>query len=238
MLPTDPFTALKSNGAPEWGSLEVIPAQNDSAAALRLHTTRRPPQRYHLQARFVTDAPITRGDTLLVSFAARAVEASPETDAAALGISVQANTSPYRTTFNGFIHVGREWRTFQLPFRSDATFAAGSAQLCLQAGVDPQIVEVRELALSNFGTDVEVRDLPATRLVYAGHAADAPWREEARRRIDRYRKGDLTVIVQDGSGQPLPGATVNVTMRRHAFKWGSAVTAQMLTEDTPDAQVP
>src|SRR5688572_23119345 len=60
---------------------------------------------------------------------------------------------------------------------------------------------------------------------YAGRAEEAPWRVAAAQRIERYRKGTLRVVVTDRRGKPIPGATVRVSMRRHAFGFGSAVAA-------------
>jgi hypothetical protein len=69
----------------------------------------------------------------------------------------------------------------------------------------------------NYGTSATVAQLPTTAIPYAGEEADAPWRAEADQRIEAIRKGDLTITVQDGSGQPVAGATIAVKMKRHAL---------------------
>ena len=55
-------------------------------------------------------------------------------------------------------------------------------------------------------------------------------------RIDRYRKGDLTVIVRDDNGKPVPGAAVHVKMNRHAFGFGTAVAGDVLQSAGSDGQ--
>jgi GH35 family endo-1,4-beta-xylanase len=55
-------------------------------------------------------------------------------------------------------------------------------------------------------------------------------------RIEKYRKADLTLHVTDAAGKPVAGADVRVRMTRHAFGFGSAVTAEMILRDGPDAQ--
>ncbi len=57
----------------------------------------------------------------------------------------------------------------------------------------------------------------------AAALAQADWRAQANRRIERVRKADVTVSVVDGTGEPVPGASVQVEMLRHAFWFGTAV---------------
>ena len=58
-----------------------------------------------------------------------------------------------------------------------------------------------------------------------GSEPDAAWRKAAEARIEKIRKGDLTVLVKDAAGKPVPGAEVAVRMKKHAFLWGTAVSA-------------
>lgn len=58
---------------------------------------------------------------------------------------------------------------------------------------------------------------------------DSTWYAEAARRIDSLRKGWITIEVRDMQGRPLTGASVRLQMQRHAFIFGSAVSAQLLT---------
>jgi len=56
---------------------------------------------------------------------------------------------------------------------------------------------------------------------YEGRNADAPWRKEARSRIEKIRKAPLKVEVIDAHGKPIPDAKVHVQMQRHAFGFGN-----------------
>jgi GH35 family endo-1,4-beta-xylanase len=76
----------------------------------------------------------------------------------------------------------------------------------------------------------------AAELSYRGREPTAPWRAAAEARIERARKGGLQVKVVDDAGKPVPGAAVTVTMKRHAFGFGAAVTARLLSIDTADAR--
>lgn len=61
-------------------------------------------------------------------------------------------------------------------------------------------------------------------------AASQAWLEEANERIDSHRKGDLTVRVVDGKGASVQGASVRLDMTRHAFEFGTAVSARRINE--------
>ncbi|MBT7163803.1 MAG: glycoside hydrolase, partial [Victivallales bacterium] len=71
---------------------------------------------------------------------------------------------------------------------------------------------------------------------YIGRRLTAPWRAAAARRIERVRKGDLSVRVVDRDGQPVKNAAVHVRMKRHAFGFGSAVRVDSLCADTEDGR--
>lgn len=60
--------------------------------------------------------------------------------------------------------------------------------------------------------------------------AQADWKTDADARIAQHRKGDLKIVVMDGNGNPMPGVPVEVRMRKHAFKFGTAVKASLLAD--------
>ncbi len=72
-------------------------------------------------------------------------------------------------------------------------------------------------------------------LVAAGVSAQ-PWLDDARARIEQHRKAELAVHVVDARGNPVPGAEVSVAMQAHAFQFGTAVTARLITDPSPTGQ--
>lgn len=70
----------------------------------------------------------------------------------------------------------------------------------------------------------------------AQNPPEAGWREEAAARIERLRKAAVQVRVTDAAGNPVPGARVNVRMKRHAFGFGSAVAASYLLGEGPEQE--
>jgi endo-1,4-beta-xylanase len=76
-----------------------------------------------------------------------------------------------------------------------------------------------------------------TAIVGIARGEDTPqWLADANNRIEKFRKADLTVIVVDSAGKAVPDAQVHVQMKRHAFGFGTAVTAAWLTTDSPAAE--
>ncbi|MEM7625152.1 MAG: endo-1,4-beta-xylanase [Planctomycetota bacterium] len=74
----------------------------------------------------------------------------------------------------------------------------------------------------------QVSITPEAPELYAGAAADAPWRAEADVRIDQHRKADLQINVKLADGRAAPGAQVNVAQQEHAFGFGTAVATRLL----------
>ncbi|MCU4740629.1 endo-1,4-beta-xylanase [Natronoglomus mannanivorans] len=64
---------------------------------------------------------------------------------------------------------------------------------------------------------------------------DRDWEAAADERIETYRTGDLEVVVEDESGEPIAGADVDVEMRAHDFGFGVALSAPRVLEESADA---
>ena len=120
---------------------------------------------------------------------------------------------------------GAAWKKVTLPFAVTRDYAEGEAEVAFTLGMAAQTVEIGGIELLNYGTTKKVADLPFTRIGYQGSEPTAAWRKAAEARIEKIRKGDLTVVVKDAAGKPVPGAQVAVRMKKHAFLWGTAVNA-------------
>ena len=69
---------------------------------------------------------------------------------------------------------------------------------------------------------------------YEGREPEAAWRKQAAERIGAIRKAALTVEVRDANGNPVSGAQLHVRMKRHAYWFGSAVSAEALAKPGSD----
>ncbi|WP_167837505.1 endo-1,4-beta-xylanase [Halosimplex halophilum] len=98
-------------------------------------------------------------------------------------------------------------------------------------GFAEQTVDFGGLALVDYSdTDATVEDLNEALVSYdyEGRAEDAQWRREASERIEEIRKADLEVEVVGPDGDPVEGATVDVSMREHAFDFGGEFTLSQI----------
>ena len=120
---------------------------------------------------------------------------------------------------------GAAWQKITLPFTVNRDYAKGEAEVVFTLGMKAQTVEIGGIELLDYGTTKKAADLPFTRIGYQGSEPTAAWRKAAEARIEKVRKGDLTVLVKDAAGKPVPGAEVAVRMKKHAFLWGTAVNA-------------
>ncbi len=177
---------------------------------------------------------IAEGDALLATFTLRCTESM--TGEGQVQFDFEQNDEPYDKSVTQVVYAPTEWKTFQIPFEAAQDFPAGTAQAAFQLGFRRQTIEFGGFRLENFGRGVAVADLPRTKQTYPGMEADAPWRADAAERIDRLRRGDLTVTVLDAAGEPVEGAEVHVEMVRHAFPFGTAVTSQLLTRTDATGQ--
>lgn len=171
---------------------------------------------------------VKKDDLLLLSFWARKLE---PVDSSVIRAQVvfERDSDPYDKSFTvNFPNDSPDWRFYQLPFKAHADFGVGQAHLVFHFAYGPQKFEIGGVALGNY-TQLASPSQFKIEYYYPGRGeANAPWRLAAADRINQFRKGDLTVKVTDREGNPLPGAQVFVQQTNHAFKFGSAVTAQLL----------
>ncbi len=105
---------------------------------------------------------------------------------------------PWTKAISYTLSAGPQWRKFSIPFTIVEDLDAGKSHICFRMGYRPQAFELADLKLTTYGTKLKVADLPQTKVTYGGGEPDAPWRKEAQDRIEKIRKGDLTVTVKDG----------------------------------------
>lgn len=179
---------------------------------------------------------VKKGEVALVRVQARAVETSHESDQAQLRLVVADDRKPFPRIALGHYFVDREWREFALPFAFARDFEAGEVSAMLDLGFGRQAVELAGLELLAFGPDVPLASLPRTRPSYRGHAENAAWRKEALSRIEKIRKGGLSLALEDARGRAVEGAEVRAVLRSHAFHFGTAVNVDTFTLPAPDRE--
>jgi len=126
---------------------------------------------------------------------------------------------------------GPKWKRFYLPVKFKTSVRSFKIEFFV--GYKKQTVDIGGIAVINYGKKANPDDMPKTVFdyTYAGREADAPWRAKARERIERIRKGDLTVHVVDANGNAVSGARVSMRMKRHAFGWANTSHTDIISRD-------
>jgi GH35 family endo-1,4-beta-xylanase len=188
---------------------------------------------FGISVRWNIRSPVAKGDVVLVRVAMRALKARQESGEAEGFIFYRRDGAAERNIQQ--FGVGPEWTVIQFPFVAIDGAEAGQGAVHISFGNLEQSIEISGLEALNFGQRVKLSDLPITRFSYVGREPGAPWREAALARIEAQRTSPLTVKVLDRDGRPVEGADVQVEMRQSAFLWGSAVDADRLLAEGPDA---
>jgi GH35 family endo-1,4-beta-xylanase len=232
VLPSD---ALGGFAIPQYGMTgqRVSVTGQPFTEALHLTTQSRSKFAWDLQLTQRIPVAIAKGDVLVGTFFMRTLKA--ETGYGRTDLILENRTTYEKSVYYSAI-VGSEWRKFTVPFVAVEDEPAGGAQLNFHLGFNPQTIEIGGVTLVNYGKTRNVKDFPITQLSYAGREPGAAWRKAAAARIEKYRKGDLTVVVTDARGRPARNAAIAVRMKRHAFAFGSEISALTFVQETPDAQ--
>lgn len=211
--------------------------------AFHLQTLAKTETPYVIQLHAPTAAFISAGDVLFAHFWLRCLETKSETGVGSTEMVIEQGAPEYKKLVTFPASAGKEWKEFSIPFIATkenmggaTVIVPGGANILFRLGYGPQTIEIGGIEILNYGNKVRVEDLPQPNITYIGREADAPWRKEAEERIEKIRKADFDIIVKGADGKPLQGATVTVAMKRHAFGFGSAVTAEMILAQTPDGE--
>ncbi|MCE0498946.1 MAG: endo-1,4-beta-xylanase [Methylacidiphilales bacterium] len=222
-------------GGPDFGEKKMIATEGvPFTHAVELRTRQRPPNPWEFQFGETIPTAIHKGDVLWITLWMRATETTNESHEGFSELSIEQNHSPFDKLGLFDFSVGNKWQQFAWTCTAERDYASGETQICLRGGYAPQVIQVGGLRILNYGNSVKPSDLPHSKITYPGMEADAPWRKAAAERIEKYRKANVKVIVQDSAGQPLPGATVRIEEQRSAFGFGSCVVAKLIEGTGPD----
>lgn len=236
-LPSKPLSIFEKGVKSEYGTGKLVSVADQSfSEAVQVTTSKKPSQSYHFQLSIRGTEPIKKEDVLFLSFAARTLFSNDETGEAQIGAIIEQNSNPHTKSLETEVGIGREWKYYQFPCRVAGDLDAGRWHLSLRLGYQIQCVEIADISLKSFGKIIDIKALPSSNSGYPGREPNAAWRRPAAERIEKLRKGNVKISVLDADGRPLVGASVDLTMKRHAFGFGSAVTAKLLTEQSPDAE--
>jgi GH35 family endo-1,4-beta-xylanase len=176
------------------------------------------------QIQYKLAASINPGDLLVASFYARTVATDDLYGNAHARIGVQRNGGGGGTAnYNDTIDITGDWQKFIVTINT--TGMSGQLvvndRLYFHLAYDVQTIQFADMQLTNYGNSVTLADL--TRTTYRGQQYGALWRDVAQRRIEKYRKSDIDVVVKNDHGKPIDGAEVSVEMIKNDFLVGTAI---------------
>lgn len=135
-------------------------------------------------------------------------------------------SDPFTKSIESVLTLSPQWKEYRVAGVSTATYEPGQAQLTIFLNYGTGSVEIGDIRADDIGVK-PLSSLPVTIAYYTKPPSDA-WRAPALARIEKYRKGDLTVKVRDSHGHPISGATVKIDQIRQDFRFGTAVPASLI----------
>jgi len=242
LLPDDPIATFKSDAPRSAASIDIVPVSGQPfAQALHLKIDKKATNPWGIQLNAVTATPIRAGDVIFVRYYLRCLESKDETAMGITQLMIESGPPEFRRLYELLGSAGKDWEAFSGYFVADKKtmgspeFPAGKLNIHFRLGFAQQTIELGGIQIVDLGDHARTDNLPVHGTGYRGREANASWRKAAEERIEKIRKADLSVVVTDSSGHPVPGALVTVKMKRHAFGFGTAVPAELLLASGADA---
>ncbi len=232
VLPAEGIRAFTLNGKTDLAEISFYPVEGQPfEEALRADVKGGAKNNWDAQVQAPIAKPVERGDVLLATFYFRTEWAPQESGEGQSEFVFELAKDPWTKSATFKLLASREWKKFHVGFVAEESYAPGDAQMIFRLGYSPEKIDFAGISVENFGKKLALADLPTTEVTYAGREADAPWRKAAAERIEQYRKAELSVLVQDAAGKPLPNADVHVELAEHSFQFGTAVVAKRVAGD-------
>lgn len=151
------------------------------------------------------EAAVPAGDRLRLHFWARSSTHNP------MRVVVEQAGAPYTGVVEIKPTLTRDWKEYVATGSSPA-FGPKGLGVKFQIGQQVGIIDLAGIMLEDLGPD------PA---YVAAQVAIQPAAIQAR--IEKYRKGDLSISVRDAKGRPVKNAVITVQQTRHAFLFGANI---------------
>lgn len=223
LLESKVYTGLGS-GFMEKNIIEISDGLGFTQAVEGVNLTE-PGETYAAQLLIPTISGIEVGDFLVMSFYARKIDTVDESGMGKMMTQMEETESgAYRKILTtDVIELNEKWEKYYFPVISQYKCSPGAARITFRIGYKPQTLQFADLNVINYGNAVDAGDVDtkASTSTYYGRQEGALWREEALKRIEKYRVRDINVRVVDQNGSPVPGAKVNANMTRSEFLWGT-----------------
>jgi GH35 family endo-1,4-beta-xylanase/peptidoglycan/xylan/chitin deacetylase (PgdA/CDA1 family) len=241
LLGDDPFSFIKPFRNTDKFTVTRFNVEGEPFTdAIRIAVHGDVPAVWDIQLREKCTVPLSKGDVLLLTYWMRGIKTDAEYAETSLLNAMQLDRTPWTKIFEFRPNamVGDGWVKYQKVIVSPESMNPSEYAFNFQFGLGSQIFEIGGLSLYNYGSEIDPSLLPREEAkLYAGHEADAPWRQEALERIEKIRKADIDIQVVDASGKPVVDVDVSVDMTRHSFGWGTALYAWIFAGNNENSRI-
>jgi endo-1,4-beta-xylanase len=231
VLGTDTYAAFKGYSSPEVLFEPISVNAQAFTKAWRITGLKPLAQPYLSQLSATNSTAIKKDDAILVQFWARSIAGKP----AQTEFVFELSTAPYDKSAVIGVNLSPTWTLYSVAFAAHRDFAIQTVNTGFRLGYSNQAFELGGVILKNYAKTQPLEKLPFTGFTYVGREANAAWRKAAEARIEQIRKADFKLKVIDANGKAIPNASINLEMQRHAFRFGSAVDADLILASNPDA---
>lgn len=169
-----------------------------------------------------------KGDVVYLRAWLRRTTAKP----IAVSLVYEMNVAPHEKDLYETVTPTNQWQEYKIAVPNTRSYAEKSSQFKLFF-IGKGTVEVGPISLTNLGkADISKLETFAGALQYE---ADEEWKKQANERINKLRKGSLVLTVLDSKGKPVKaGTTVSLKQTSSAFRFGTALPASRLLEQSED----
>ncbi|HAI11486.1 MAG TPA: hypothetical protein DCM28_07255 [Phycisphaerales bacterium] len=203
----------------KYGKVQLVDVKDmPFSKVIQVTTSVQPEKYYRIGTKYKTHGQIKQGDSLLCVFYARTI-AGGHNDTGGGIVYMNLNVLG-KGIGKCIVAPNAQWTRYFAPFNAQIDSEENRTAIGFSFGAQLQTVQIADIHLINYGRSIAVEDLPVTKITYRGREANAPWREEAKQRIEKHRMAAMNILVKDASGHPIPNAQVDVNMQRHAFWFG------------------
>ena len=144
-----------------------------------------------------TAFPILQNDVVYLTFWIKCLGARNESNEGFTRVYLQQNGDPWLKSADVNIRAGSEWVQYRIPFHAKfQNYEPKQAAVAFALGYSHQTLQIADVQICNLGTGLVASDLPGTKFTYEGREEDAQWRKDAEARIEKNRKGDLSIVVK------------------------------------------
>lgn len=162
-------------------------------------------------------------DTLYLTFWARSLNGGE------FWVVHEQNGPPHSKSIFRKLTPGKTWQEYKIAFKSAMAFGPNQSVYKFFTGTTEGSVEFSGLKLRNFGANPPQTLVPVTEKDYK---RETNWQQAAEARIRKHRMGQASIDIQDAKGKPIAGAKVSAKLIKHNFKFGTAVTANLINDSS------